>query len=98
MPRVCEGHVMLARDSTYGLRENAQLGGSPKQDGRQLRTRIAYEGSGKQEKELLCVVDNRAHLSVVNNGAHPCPPPIQITVIHQKQESLTTQKFKFLNI
>ncbi len=33
VPRVCDGHAMLAQDSTYGPWETAQLGEPSKQDG-----------------------------------------------------------------
>jgi hypothetical protein len=47
VPRVCKGHMLLARDSMQGLRKTAQMGGPPEQEGQQPGTGIVNVGHGK---------------------------------------------------
>ncbi len=70
-----KGHTMPARYNKYDLRESAQLGGSPKQDGLELCTRISHVGRGNQEIKLVYVDRSYSTLFVVNIGQAPLPSP-----------------------
>ncbi len=59
MPLVCEGHVMLARDSTYSLKESAQVDHPNKMDNSFVQESLTWDVEIKKKKCWKSNVSNK---------------------------------------